>query len=410
MKSRTKEIFESIVLIFIFNYLWVFIHSYLNNYLLFRPISSDLALPQSIFLWNTYIGLVFKIAKFAFVNSLSMSVVVLFIIFNKNADTKFQTLISLLIFLFNILFFILARFLFKSIHLSAYNLFTYTLYFLIPWILFLVVYNKYYISGFGHIVLYSVLFTFFFTVVIIMRNNSMVFKEAKYKKELLAKEKNILQSEFKEKDFSEKSAEVNKQNIPKAKVKRQPRIKKQYPDTHIYPFRSGQIYYEISGDGINAKETVCFDHYGLREATVTETEYSNGKKEKQLILLDNDYIFFVDLNVKIGTIAHSDLIKNLGEDTDYNKILKYRLRQFDPIQVGMGYVLGKNCKIWVSRDKKIKLWTWKGLILKKIIYKKNYPSVVYEAKDIKVDVSIPNEKFEIPKDVKFIRYKKPPKS
>jgi hypothetical protein len=132
-------------------------------------------------------------------------------------------------------------------------------------------------------------------------------------------------------------------------------------------------------------------------------------KSKQMVLLDNKYIYIIDLSTKIGTIALSNLTKNISKDDDYYDILKYRLRNLDPVQLGMENYLGKNCKIWISKDNKIKIWTWKGIIMKKIIYKNKMPSVIYEAKDLKTDIKIPENKFRIPPDTKFIRYKKAPK-
>ena len=278
---------------------------------------------------------------------------------------------------------------------------------MVPWILFLVIYNKYYISGFGHIVIYFIVGTFFFTILFIMKNNSIVFKETEYKRNLATKEKDVFEKKLVEKEKLNNKIHI-KENQQVKKEKELKTIVQKYPKLHIYPFKSGKIEYEISGN-VKAKETIYFDHYGLRELTITETDYGDGKKDKQMVLVDNRYIYIIDLNVKIGTIAISNLVKNVGENVDYNDVLKYRLRQLNPVQLGMGYVLGKNCKIWVSKNKKIKIWTWKGLILKKVIYKSNYPSIVYEAKELKINIDIPNEQFRIPEGTKFIKYNKLPK-
>ncbi len=401
--SKKKEVFQSLFLIFIFNYLWVFIHSYLTNYILFRPVETDLNIPSNIFLWSNYITLISEIIKYAFINTLSMFIIILVIIYYKNSDIKFQIFISIFIFVLNLLFSILMYFINKNIHISALNLFTYTFYFLIPWVLFLVIYNRYYLTGFAKILLYFTIGTFIFSFLFLMKNNYMAFKKDKFLANQIKNEKKLLTFKMEEKDDS-LSIQLQK-NAKKNQVKT---IKQKYPDIRIYPFETGIVSYKISGE-ITAQETIYFDHHGLRELTITETNLGNDMKSKQMVLLDNKYIYIIDLSTKIGTIALSNLTKNISKDDDYYDILKYRLRNLDPVQLGMENYLGKNCKIWISKDNKIKIWTWKGIIMKKIIYKNKMPSVIYEAKDLKTDIKIPENKFRIPPDTKFIRYKKAPK-
>ena len=149
MNSKTKEIFQSFILIAIFNFLWVFIHSYINNYLVFQPVYTGLQnnIPKSFFLWDSYLNLIVKVGKYGFINTVSMFIGIIIVIKHKNSDYTFQSIITGLIFILNLLFTIIFLPLFKKweVDISIFNMLLYSVYYLVPWILYLLFFNKYYV-------------------------------------------------------------------------------------------------------------------------------------------------------------------------------------------------------------------------------------------------------------------------
>lgn len=404
MNSKTKEIFQSFILIAIFNFLWVFIHSYINTYLLFSPIytGAQQDLPRSFFLWNSYADLIVRVGKYGFINTISMFIGIVIIIKNKNSNYTFQSIITGLLFVLNLLFTVIFLPLFKkwNIDISITNMLLYTVYYLVPWILYLLFFNKYYVRGLGHLLKYFSIALFLFILIFIIRNNNIMYKQTAWLSE---------KNQKKREEFA-KSLENEKMNKERTQgdIKKAPKgftgIKQKYPKIHIYPFKTGIITYNISGKQ-KGEQTMSFDHYGLRELTISET-YKDTFKIKKMLLLDNKYVYAIDLNHNIGNVAKSGLTEEIKEGYRYNKILSIKMGNLKLHQRGRQYFKGKNCTVWVSDNGDTKVWTWMGLILKKVLYQNSLPVSTLEAKEIKTDVAISSEKFLLPPGITFIRYHK----
>jgi len=359
-------------------------------------------MPRAFFLWNSYADLIAKVGKYGFINTVSMFIGIIIIIKHTNSDYMFQSIITGLLFLLNVIFTLIFLPLFKKwgIDISISNMLLYTVYYLVPWILYLLFFNKYYVRGLGHLLKYFSIAVFLFIVIFIIKNNNIMYKQTAW----LSEQNNKKREEFSK---SIEDVEAKKEEV-KEDIKKAPKgftgIRQRYPKIHIYPFKTGIITYKIDGRQ-KGKETIYFDHYGLRELTLTET-YVDTFKIKKMLLLDNKYVYAIDLDHHIGNVAKSGLTKNMKEGDRYNAILGIRMKNLKLHQNGRQYFKGKNCSIWVSDNGNTKVWTWQGLILKKVLYKNKLPDSILEATDIKTDVRVSNERFLLPPGITFIRYHK----
>lgn len=165
-----------------------------------------------------------------------------------------------------------------------------------------------------------------------------------------------------------------------------------------YPFKSAIIEYKVEGNSTGTK-TTYIDDYGYKQADISEiTTTVMGFKttEKQDVIIIGSNINTIDHDNKTVTTTNNPYAKkyaeNIGED--YIKTGEEVLTAMGFTKSGTETVLGKECTIWKGMNT---IWAWKGLVLKSETNMMGI-KIVEVATSIKTDVSIPSNKFELPKN------------
>ncbi len=176
---------------------------------------------------------------------------------------------------------------------------------------------------------------------------------------------------------------------------------------HRYKIRSGIIEYKMSGMQTGT-ETIYFDRWGMREAKYTQTEIKAGSisvKQNRLGLLDGEWTYAVDLDQKTGTKIATPLMKELTgaakrEGKDATDIGEEMLARMGGRKTGTATLLGKTCDVWEIKNLNAKSWVWQGLTLKTEVNMMGKTTTT-EAVRLQDNVSVPEEKLTLPKDVKI---------
>ncbi len=171
----------------------------------------------------------------------------------------------------------------------------------------------------------------------------------------------------------------------------------------LFPFKSAIIEYkyEASFKGTHIK---YIDDWGYKQADYIKRELNfggNSEKEYETIIL---------IGNKAYTINHQEKTVAVGRNSTYNYYLLNQNRNCTDISDALlksanGYkltgtkeFLGKECKVWKAG--KATQYTWNGIMLKSEI---NFMTMMVEkTTKIKIDVDIPESKFEIQQGVKYI--------
>ena len=170
----------------------------------------------------------------------------------------------------------------------------------------------------------------------------------------------------------------------------------------IFPFKSAIIEYkyEASVKGTHIK---YIDDWGYKQADYIYKQLNfggNEDKEFEIIILIGEKAYTINLQQKEVAV---------GRNLTYNYYLLNQNRKCTAISEalvkaegfklsGTENYLSKECKVWKGDGSK-KL-TWKGVPLKT---ETNFMTMIVEkATSIKTDVDIPDGKFDIPGDVKYI--------
>ena len=171
----------------------------------------------------------------------------------------------------------------------------------------------------------------------------------------------------------------------------------------LFPFKSAIIEYkyEASFKGTHIK---YIDDWGYKQADYIKLELNFGGKT------DKEYETIILIGEKAYTINHQENTVAVGRNVTYNYYLLNQNRTCTDISDALqkstyGYTLdgtkeflGKECKVWKAR--KGTQYTWNGIMLKS---ETNFMAMMVEkATKIKIDVDIPESKFEIPQGVKYI--------
>ncbi|MEA1987463.1 MAG: hypothetical protein U9N76_08250 [Candidatus Marinimicrobia bacterium] len=173
----------------------------------------------------------------------------------------------------------------------------------------------------------------------------------------------------------------------------------------IYTFKSAivQYKYEASVGGTHIK---YIDDYGYKQADYIRKETNfggNSEKEYETIIL---------IGEKAYTINHQEKTIAVGRNESYNYYLQNQDRTCTEISEAMlksanGYkqkgtikYLGKQCKKWDYGNGKGTQITWQGLMLKSEV--NLFTMMVEKAVKIQVNKTIPESKFEIPQEYKYI--------
>ncbi len=171
-------------------------------------------------------------------------------------------------------------------------------------------------------------------------------------------------------------------------------VSRRYPE-----LESAIIKYNVSGMDTGT-EVVYIDDWGRREAIYREvtTMMMGIKIERNYMTLITDngkWIYNVDLNTRTAVKMNNARYKALAgnSSTNMGEII-------GAVNIGTEEVAGKVCEVWKKGYPYSMAWIWKGIALKK---DKNVSStgVLTVATDVQENISIPEDKFTIPADIKI---------
>ncbi len=170
----------------------------------------------------------------------------------------------------------------------------------------------------------------------------------------------------------------------------------------VYTVKSGIIEYKYSGS-MSGTETVYFDNYGQKETKYQNIEVSiMGTKQKmnKTIYSTLESIITVDNNTKTGMKIPNPINSVLPKDKKQEvKDLGIKLMEkMGAKKVGNEKVLDKDCEVWEMMGNKF--YIWNGFMIKSDVNMMGMKTTVIATK-IELDVNVPADKFEVPKDIKF---------
>lgn len=167
-----------------------------------------------------------------------------------------------------------------------------------------------------------------------------------------------------------------------------------------YPFKSVIIEYKIEGK-TNGTKTVYIDDYGYKEATysktVTKMMGMKTEENKADIIIGNK-IYMVDLNSGQAHSSVSPIANYLSTNgEDWEEIGREIFEQLGYEKLSNESFDGKNCEVWKGMNK---IWIWKGLLIKS---ETKMMGMKFDeiSTDIKINASIPADKFIVPDNFKI---------
>ena len=167
-----------------------------------------------------------------------------------------------------------------------------------------------------------------------------------------------------------------------------------------YPeLKSAIIRYNVSGMDTGT-EVVYIDDWGRREAIYRKvtTMMMGIKLERNymtLITENGKWIYNVDLNARTAIKMNNARYKALAgnSSTNMGEVIGAR-------KIGTEEVAGMVCDVWKKSYPYSMAWIWKGIALKK---DKDIAAtgVLTVATEVQENISIPEDKFTIPPDIKI---------
>ncbi|AFH50373.1 Hypothetical protein IALB_2670 [Ignavibacterium album JCM 16511] len=170
-----------------------------------------------------------------------------------------------------------------------------------------------------------------------------------------------------------------------------------------YGVKSAIVEYVITGSQSGIK-TLYFEDWGMKQAEYTNSVLQIAGFSKNINLLNiisDDSNYIIDLERKTGTKTKNPvkkLIAELQNQKSFGEFGEQILLKSGAMKVGREEFLDKDCDIYEIKNAVTKIWIWKWIPLKTIT-KTGGVEINSVAKKIEINVSIPSDKFEPPKDV-----------
>lgn len=170
-----------------------------------------------------------------------------------------------------------------------------------------------------------------------------------------------------------------------------------------YGVKSAVVEYAITGSQSGTK-TLYFDDWGMKQAEYTNSVLQIAGFSKTLNLLNiikDDSNYIIDLERKTGTKTKNPvrkLIAELQNQKSFGEFGEQILLKNGAMKVGREDFLDKECDIYEIANTSTKIWIWKWIPLKTIT-RTGGVEINTVAKKIDINVNIPAEKFELPKDI-----------
>ena len=177
--------------------------------------------------------------------------------------------------------------------------------------------------------------------------------------------------------------------------------------TRRYPkSKSGIIKYNISGT-IAGTEVVYYKDWGRREAIYTKTTMDlrgvTVDRNTLTLLEDNgQWINNIDLNARTGLRMKNPQYKEyVGKSrVELENTKRKSLKDAGARRAEIERVVGKPCIVWAEQYTGNEIYTWNGIILKKVTGS-GFSKTTTVATEITESVNIPEGKFTIPPDIQM---------
>lgn len=181
-------------------------------------------------------------------------------------------------------------------------------------------------------------------------------------------------------------------------------VEKKEKDAGIYGYESGMVETHF-GDTKN-KEILYFDKWGTISAKYTYTENRNTGEVilSSIVIIKDATVYMIDPEVKTGLKMTNPLgHKDIGDAKEALGFQEERkIKMLGSQLTGTEVLNGKKCNVYKDDVEEMGQTTYihKGLVLKTSIDMFG-DEIVSEATDIQFNIKIPDDKFEIPKGIKF---------
>jgi uncharacterized protein YfkK (UPF0435 family) len=157
----------------------------------------------------------------------------------------------------------------------------------------------------------------------------------------------------------------------------------------------------ITGSGV---QYLYFKNWGaieLQEENSTQTSVMKffGKEKKETTTshtmhkIENTKNYIVDFDKELITVANIPGMALMGDNKDAEQAGKDIMISMGGEKIGDGNFMGYNCEIWSVMG--AKQWVHKGVMLKMEMSTLGITTIT-EAVSVKFDVSVPDDKFQLP--------------
>ncbi|MGD0712082.1 MAG: hypothetical protein ABR968_12995 [Bacteroidales bacterium] len=173
----------------------------------------------------------------------------------------------------------------------------------------------------------------------------------------------------------------------------------------MYKLKSGIVTMVTETMGMKQTITMYFDDYGNKRSNETSGEIDMGALGKtemhNLSFTKDGYMYNIDLVKKTGTKVKAPTSGN-HKDIDFSKLSDDMMKQMKITKQGTEVVLGKTCDKYFMDDPTLKMKStycvWNGIPLKSEVDMGGMKATVTATK-IQENVSVPADRFEIPKGI-----------
>lgn len=173
----------------------------------------------------------------------------------------------------------------------------------------------------------------------------------------------------------------------------------------LYKTKSGMVEYKISGLS-EGTEVLYFDNYGLLESrkTTTKTTIMGFSAEsKSLNIRDKEWSYSINLDEKTGTKTKNEDVEKFAKDMVKSNNLEDKadeiIKALGGKKLGDEMFMGRMCEVWEFTRISSKGWYYKMVPLKLEVSLMG--TITYTATKFEEGVSVPAEKYSIPKGIKI---------
>lgn len=127
------------------------------------------------------------------------------------------------------------------------------------------------------------------------------------------------------------------------------------------------------------------------------------KKQNQMSIQDGYKTTVIDLSTNVGSTAETPKLRYMLEVKNQKELEEFSItamKEMGAQIIGKEDVLGKSCELWEMKNMGTKTWLWKMLPLKTETTMSGI-SIKSTAIKVEVDVSVPEDKFDLPEDVQI---------